>query len=64
MGKWTTWIMFLCIISPTSGSFQLVIPQTLNNSPLVDLYMTLKLVLVYANGEVRLVRAGVELGLR
>ena len=52
--------MFLRIISPTSGSFQLV-PQTLNNSPLVGLYMSRKLPHVF--WQARTVSAGVGLGL-
>ena len=50
--------MFLSIISPTSGSFQLV-PQTLNNSPLVDLYMNRKLVTLIR--QARSARAGIGL---
>ena len=52
--------MFLRIISPTSGLFHLV-PQTLNNSPAVDLYTNRKLLCM--NPQARLVRVRIGLGL-
>ena len=52
--------MFLRIISPTSGSFQLI-PQTSNNSTLVDLYMNGKL--RNTNRQDRSVSVRVRLGL-
>ena len=52
--------MFLHVISPTSESYQLV-PQTLNNSPAIDLYMNRKL--LHKNRQARSVRVGVGLGL-
>ena len=54
--------MFLRIISPTSGFFQLV-PQTLNNSPFVDLNINRKLPVVNWISQASSVRVRVGIGL-